>query len=321
MSSLARVSVLVLSIAVLAVPASAVASGPADSVGTTLTKAAKKVTLKCRKATKGKKKFRCRVAKSALPKGPKGPKGDTGPRGPEGPQGPEGPEGPQGPIGPQGEQGDQGPTGPAARRRSPATRRGRRPRRFRPFLSRRPVRSAHSVRRRTYAWDARHGTARSQGDLGEASAVDWLTRLGADGIHAGRSQLRRRPDRTPRWSARSECRSRRRLRRCPRDRRRQRRRLCHAPAGIEAGAARSSASIPRRFDYLFVLAGRRSEVVHSRRLSMRRKRGINPWRTRSTPSTRSRPIGAIARLVSQRTLYNASPRLGEHRSGETGRRL
>lgn len=101
--------VLVLTIALLALPGSA-AAGSADSVGQSMKKAAK-VTLKCKKAAKGKSKFRCRVRRSALPKGPKG---DTGARGPVGPAGAQGPEGPEGPQGPQGPQGDTGPAGPAA---------------------------------------------------------------------------------------------------------------------------------------------------------------------------------------------------------------
>lgn len=99
--------VLVLLVALVAVPAASAGSS-ADAVGTAMKKAAK-VTLKCKKAAKGKKKFRCRIKRSALPKGPKG---DTGPRGPQGPEGAQGPDGPQGPEGPQGPQGETGP--PAA---------------------------------------------------------------------------------------------------------------------------------------------------------------------------------------------------------------
>lgn len=101
----ARLSIpaLVLSLALLALPASA-AAGSADAVGQSMKKAAK-VTLKCKQAAKGKRKFRCRIRRSALPKGPQG---ETGPRGPKGEQGP------QGDIGPQGPQGDVGPQGPPA---------------------------------------------------------------------------------------------------------------------------------------------------------------------------------------------------------------
>jgi hypothetical protein len=90
----ARLSIpaLVLSLALLALPSSA-AAGSADAVGQSMKKAAK-VTLKCKQAAKGKRKFRCRIRRSALPKGPQG---ETGPRGPKGEQGPQGDVGPQGP--------------------------------------------------------------------------------------------------------------------------------------------------------------------------------------------------------------------------------
>ncbi len=109
MTRLIRPSVLVLSIALLALPASALA-GTSESVGTTLAKAAK-VTLKCKKAHKGKRKFRCRVPRSSLPKGPKGDKGKRGATGAQGPQGSQGPQGEQGPTG---AEGPAGPTGPPA---------------------------------------------------------------------------------------------------------------------------------------------------------------------------------------------------------------
>jgi hypothetical protein len=104
MSSRRALPVIVLIAALLALPASATASSGPATVGTALKKAAK-VTLKCKRAGKGKKRFRCRVPRSALPAGPRGPKGATGPRGPKGdpgPQGEQGPQGLQGPTGPQG---------------------------------------------------------------------------------------------------------------------------------------------------------------------------------------------------------------------------
>jgi len=106
MNARLRLPALVLSIALLALPASALA-GSSETVGTTLAKAAK-VTLKCKKAHKGKRKFRCRVPRSSLPKGPKG---DMGKRGATGAQGPQGAQGEQGPTGPEG---PAGPTGPPA---------------------------------------------------------------------------------------------------------------------------------------------------------------------------------------------------------------
>ena len=107
----ARLSIpaLVLTLALLALPGSA-AAGSADAVGQSMKKAAK-VTLKCKKAAKGKRKFRCRIRRNALPKGPQG---ETGPRGPQGQQGVVGPQGPQGDDGPQGPIGPTGPQGPPA---------------------------------------------------------------------------------------------------------------------------------------------------------------------------------------------------------------
>ena len=109
---------LVLTLALLALPGTA-AAGSADAVGQSMKRAAK-VTLKCKKAAKGKRRFRCRIRRSALPKGPqgeagpRGPQGEQGPRGEVGAQGDVGPQGPQGDVGPQGPQGDPGPQGPAA---------------------------------------------------------------------------------------------------------------------------------------------------------------------------------------------------------------
>lgn len=103
MSSHRTLPVLVLIAALLALPASAAASREA-AVGTSMKKAAK-VTLKCKRAAKGKRKVRCRIPRSALPVGPRGPKGaagEQGPRGQEGEQGLQGDPGQQGPPGPQG---------------------------------------------------------------------------------------------------------------------------------------------------------------------------------------------------------------------------
>jgi hypothetical protein len=97
MSTRRSLPVTVLIAALLALPASATASSGPATVGTALKKAAR-VTLKCKRAGKGKKRFRCRVPRSA----PRGPKGDPGPQGEQGPQGLQGPIGPQGPVGPQG---------------------------------------------------------------------------------------------------------------------------------------------------------------------------------------------------------------------------
>jgi len=104
--TVASLAMLVLAAILLLVALVVGGRGPAQGAEAELLAKAKKVKVSCPrgawKGGKGRKRVKCKIKQSNLPRGPEGPPGATGERGAAGPRGPGGPRGPRGAAGPAG---------------------------------------------------------------------------------------------------------------------------------------------------------------------------------------------------------------------------